>query len=201
MPSKQRGILFIVSGPSGAGKGTLCAKLLKENSNIHFSVSATTRPCRENEIPGKSYHFISDSEYETLLQSDAFLEHAYVHKHRYGTLKAEVCGYLDKGMHVLLDIDTVGALNIMSHDIDCVSVFMLPPSYAALRERLLARNTDNSDDIALRINNAQAEIDKIDRYHYVIINDDVDLAYHALKAIVTAEQHSTKRYLPMVPNI
>ena len=145
-----------------------------------------------------AYHFISEAEYDTLLEQDAFLEHATVHGNRYGTLKSEVYGRLEKGENVVLDIDPQGALNVMEKAPDCVSVFILPPSYKALRVRLHTRNTDAPDVLERRLNNAKGEIEKASRYQYNIINDDLELAYSQLAAIVTAEKHRTNRYFPTV---
>ncbi|MBQ8536439.1 MAG: guanylate kinase [Clostridia bacterium] len=194
----RKGMLLVISGPSGTGKGTLCEKLLRNDPSFYFSVSATTRPRRHTETDGVAYHFISEAEYDTLLEQDAFLEHATVHGNRYGTLKSEVYGRLEKGENVVLDIDPQGALNVMEKAPDCVSVFILPPSYKALRVRLHTRNTDAPDVIERRLNNAKGEIEKASRYQYNIINDDLELAYSQLAAIVTAEKHRTNRYFPTV---
>lgn len=198
MNSMRKGMLLLVSGPSGAGKGTLCNKLLQDDPSFHFSVSVTTRAQRFNETPDVSYYFIDDNEYDRLLEQDAFLEHATVHGHRYGSLKSEVHEQIEQGYNVILDIDSQGAQDVMDKEKECVSVFILPPSYKELRVRLHTRNTDDPKEIERRLNNARGEIAKASNYGYVIVNDNIELAYHQLKAIVTAEKHNTKRFFPIV---
>ena len=127
MKETRKGMLLVISGPSGAGKGTLVSKLLDHDPSFSFSVSVTTRGKRENEIEDVHYHFISESEYDKLLEADAFIEHATVHGHRYGTLKSEVYERMEKGQHVLLDIDPHGARAVMEKEKECVSIFILPP--------------------------------------------------------------------------
>ena len=197
--TRKKGMLLVISGPSGVGKGTLCEKLLKSDDSFHFSVSATTRSPRLFEKDGVDYHFISDAEYDKLLEQDAFLEHATVHGNRYGTLKSEVRSSLEKGENVLLDIDPQGALNVMAKEPECVSVFILPPSFDSLRQRLCGRNTETQEDIKRRLGSAKAEIEKAPNYQYNIINDDLDTAFSHLLAIVTAEKHRTNRFCPTVP--
>ena len=195
---KNKGKLIVISGPSGTGKGTLCDKLLREDPSFHFSVSATTRARRHTETEGVSYHFISEAEYDKLLEEDAFLEHATVHGHRYGTLKSEVFDRLEKGENVVLDIDPQGARNVMAKAPECVSVFILPPRYKALRVRLHTRNTDDPVEIERRLGNARGEIEQAHLYQYNVINDDLELAYSQLAAIVKAEKQRTNRYFPTV---
>ena len=195
---ERKGMLLVISGPSGTGKGTLCDKLLREDPSFHFSVSATTRAMRHTETDGVSYHFISEAEYDKLLEEDAFLEHATVHGHRYGTLKSEVFDRLEKGENVVLDIDPQGARNVMAKAPQCVSVFILPPSYKALRVRLHTRNTDDPVEIERRLGNARGEIEQAHLYQYNVINDDLELAYSQLAAIVKAEKQRTVRYFPTV---
>lgn len=198
MKGERKGMLLVVSGPSGAGKGTLCDKLLHDDPSFHFSVSVTTRAKRHTETEGISYHFISETEYDKLLMEDAFIEHATVHGHRYGTLKSEVYKQIESGQNVILDIDSQGAQNVMEKEPGCVSVFILPPSYKELRVRLHTRNTDDPVEIERRLGNARGEIEKMSCYRYAIVNDNMELAYSQLCAIVTAEKHSTKRYFPIV---
>ena len=198
MKETRRGMLLVISGPSGAGKGTLVARLLEKDPTFCFSVSATTREPRKNEVADVHYHFISEAEYDKLLQADAFLEHATVHGHRYGTLKQEVYDRLDRGQNVLLDIDPQGARSVMEKEKDCVSVFILPPSYRELRVRLHTRNTEQPEEIARRLENARGEIAQMNRYRYLIVNDDLDLAYDQLSAIVRAEKQNSVRFFPDV---
>ena len=198
MKETRKGMLLVISGPSGAGKGTLVEKLLQRDPSFGFSVSVTTRERRKNEIDGVHYHFISEEEYDKLVEEDAFLERATVHAHRYGTLKSEVYGRMEQGQNVLLDIDPQGARAVMEKEPSCVSVFILPPSYAELKGRLHPRNTEEPEDIERRLNNARGEIGQMSRYRYLIVNDDLELACEQLFAIVRAEKQNSVRYFPEI---
>ena len=198
MTETRKGMLIVISGPSGTGKGTLCEKLMREDASLAFSVSATTRAPRDNEIEGVHYFFIDDKKYDALLKQDAFLEHATVHAHRYGTLKSQVEKMIEEGKNVVLDIDPQGAREVMARKPDCVSIFILPPSYEALRVRLHTRNTDDPEEIARRLGNARGEIEQMGRYQYVVVNDDLELAYSQMAAIIAAEKQRTTRYFPVV---
>ena len=198
MKEIRKGMLLVISGPSGAGKGTLVQKLLDKDPSFAFSVSVTTRGRRENEIEDVHYHFISEAEYDKLLSEDAFLEHASVHGHRYGTLKSEVYERMEKGQNVLLDIDPQGARAVMEKEKDCVSVFILPPTYRDLKVRLHTRNTEGEEEIQRRLNNARGEIEQMNRYRYLVVNDDLELAFDQLAAIVRAEKQNSVRYFPEI---
>ena len=198
MKETRKGMLLVISGPSGTGKGTLVAKLLEKDPTFAFSVSVTTRARRENEIEDVHYHFISDAEYDKLLDEDAFIEHASVHGNRYGTLKSEVYARMESGQNVLLDIDPQGARAVMEKEPDCVSVFILPPSYHDLKVRLHTRNTEKEEEIERRLRNARGEIEQMSRYRYLVVNDNLELAFDQLVAIVRAEKHNSVRYFPVV---
>ncbi len=198
MKEKRNGMLLVISGPSGAGKGTLVGRLLELDPTFCFSVSVTTRKRRENEIEDVHYHFISEAEYDKLLEEDAFIEHASVHGHRYGTLKSEVYDRMARGQNVLLDIDPQGAREVMRREKDCVSIFVLPPSYHELKVRLHTRNTEQEEEIQRRLNNARGEIAQMGLYRYLIVNDNLELALEQLMAIVRAEKQSTVRYFPEI---
>ena len=198
MKETRKGMLLVISGPSGAGKGTLVEKLLDKDPTFAFSVSVTTREPRKNEVDGVHYHFISEEKYDTLLREDAFLEHASVHGHRYGTLREEVYSRMERGQNVLLDIDPQGARTVMEREKEAVSVFILPPSYTELKVRLHTRNTENPEEIQRRLRNARGEIAQMNRYRYLIVNDDLNLAFEKLSAIVRAEKQNSVRYFPAV---
>lgn len=198
MKEQRKGMLIVISGPSGTGKGTLVERLMENDTSIRFSVSVTTRARREGEIDGVHYHFISEKEYDKLLEKEAFLEHATVHGHRYGTLRKPIEEGIMRGENILLDIDPQGAINVMHRKPDCVSVFILPPSYDALRVRLHTRNTDDPKEIARRLGNARGEVAQINRYQYALVNDDLQMAYEQLYHIVAAEKQRTTRYMPII---
>lgn len=190
---ERTGMLLIISGPSGAGKGTLVKKLMENDPTFRFSCSVTTRKPRVGEIEGIHYYFVTDEEYDRLLAEDAFLEHATVHGNRYGTLRKPVEEMMQNGENVLLDIDPQGAISVMENAADYVSVFILPPSFEDLRVRLHTRNTDDPVEIERRLKNARGEVTKVDRYQYAVVNDNLDLAFCQLQSIVNAEKLRTKR--------
>ena len=198
MREERKSRLIVISGPSGVGKGTIYNRLLDQDPSLTFSVSVTTRAPRPGEIDGVDYFFISDAEYEELVRKDAFVEHATVHGHSYGTLKTQVEEKMAKGLSVVLDIDPQGAKNVMKACPDCVSIFLLPPSYEKLRQRLYGRNTDDPKEIERRLSNARGEIEQVGMYQYTVVNDDLDLAYEQVAAIITAEKQRTTRYFPVV---
>ena len=198
MKERRKGMLLVVSGPSGTGKGTLCERLLRSDPTIMFGVSATTRKPREGEINGVHYHFIDEDRFDQMLAEKAFLEHATVHGHRYGTPKDQVERAIEEGRNILLDIDPQGALSVMSAMPETVSIFILPPSYSALRERLHTRNTDDPDEILKRLSNAYGEVRLMKHYTYALVNDQLDQAFAMLSAIITAEKHRTTRYFPEI---
>lgn len=191
--TERTGMLLIISGPSGTGKGTLVHKLMESDPTFRFSCSVTTRAPRTGEVEGIHYHFVNDEEYERMVANNEFLEHATVHGHHYGTLRKPVEELMKQGYNVLLDIDPQGAISVMENADDYVSVFILPPSFEDLRVRLHTRNTDDPVEIERRLNNARGEVKKIDRYQYAVVNDDLELAFCQLQAIVNAEKLRTKR--------
>ena len=198
MREERKSMLIVISGPSGVGKGTIYNRLLDQDPSLTFSVSVTTRQPRHTETEGVDYYFISDEEYKSLEEKDAFLEHARVHDHCYGTLKSQVEEKIARGLNVVLDIDPQGARQVMEKWPGCVSIFLLPPSMSKLRERLYGRNTDDPKEIERRLQNARWEIDQVGMYQYTVVNDNLDLAYDHVAAIIAAEKQRTIRYFPVV---
>lgn len=192
----RKGMLLVLSGPAGAGKGTLAKALLEFDKTFYFSISATTRKCRHTETPDVDYHFISEKEFERLEAEGQFLETAIVHGNRYGTLKQPIIEKIEKGINVLLDIDSQGARNVIQAYPDSVSVFILPPSFAILEERLHTRNTEDPAEIAKRMANGRKEVQTLRLYDYVIINDTREQAFANLLDIIRAERQRTNRFLP-----
>ena len=183
---QRRGLLYVLSSPSGAGKSTISRMLLQSDDGVALSVSATTRPIRPGEVDGRDYHFVTDAQFDEMVAKSEFLEWAHVFGHRYGTLKREVVRTIEEGRDVLLDIDWQGTQQLKQVDPDIVRVFILPPSMAELERRLRARGTDSEDVIARRMERAAAEISHWAEYDYVLINNDAEkcreLAHNILKA-------------------
>jgi len=195
----RRGLMLVLSSPSGAGKSTLSRRLLDSDPRIAMSVSVTTRAKRPNEIEGKDYYFVSPERFEAMVKEDAFLEHATVFKHRYGTPKDAVNKVLAEGRDVLFDIDWQGAQQLAQKaKDDLVRVFILPPSRAELERRLSTRAQDSAEVVAGRMAEADNEISRWSEYDYVIINDDVEKAERELKAIVAAERLNRQRQTGLV---
>jgi guanylate kinase len=183
---QRRGLLYVLSSPSGAGKSTIARMLMASDDGVAMSVSATTRPIRPGEVDGRDYHFVSDDAFDEMAADGAFLEWAHVFGHRYGTLKSEVLKVIEGGRDVLLDIDWQGTQQLKQVDPDIVRVFILPPSMAELERRLRNRRTDSDEVISRRMDRAAAEISHWAEYDYVLINNDAEkcreLAHNILKA-------------------
>jgi|CXWL01.1.fsa_nt_gi guanylate kinase len=186
-PAKGNGFILVVSGPSGAGKGTLLAYLFKHRPDCVFSVSATTRPRRSTEVEGREYLFMARDEFLQRRDAGQFLEWAEVHGNLYGTPVSEVNARIREGKVVVLDVDVQGGASMRRVRPDAVSVFLYPPSLDALHQRLLSRGTDSSEVIEHRLGNAPGEIAQWTHYDYVIMNDRLDIAQAQLLAIHDAE--------------
>jgi guanylate kinase len=196
----RRGLMFILSSPSGAGKTTLSRMLLAADSEIKLSVSATTRPPRPGEIDGVHYHFVSDAKFDAMVEEDDFYEWAHVFGYRYGTPKGIIRSALKEGQDFLFDIDWQGTQQLFQKDQqDVVRVFILPPSIDELHRRLQGRATDSVEVIAARMERAHAEISHWDGYDYVIINDDVNDCFAEVHSILEAERMKRQRQSGLIP--
>jgi guanylate kinase len=189
----DRGVLAIVSSPSGAGKTTLTRRLLEEfRPRLEFSVSHTTRPMRQTEVPGRDYHFVTPSEFQEMIERGEFAEHAYVHGNRYGTAQAPVEDALARGKDMIFDVDWQGANALVARwPDDSLKIFILPPSLEVLAERLRARATDDPSVIARRLEKALDELAHFHEYRHLIVNDDVERAYAVLRAIYLTRRFGT----------
>ena len=190
----RRGLLIVLSSPSGAGKSTISRKLMADDPTIGMSISATTRPMRPGEVDGVHYHFVDDAEFERMVQADEFAEWAYVFEHRYGSPKEPIKDALGHGRDTLFDIDWQGTQQLeYAFRTDLVKIFILPPSMEELGRRLRDRGTDSEETITFRMKRAAAEIGHWAEYDYVLINDDVDKCTEAVRAIVAAERLRRER--------
>ena len=185
----RRGLMLVISSPSGAGKSTIARTLMDGDQQISLSVSVTTRPRRQSEIEGVHYHFVSQREFERLRDSDSLLEWAQVHGNYYGTPREAVEKAMGEGRDMLFDIDWQGAQQLQEKmSADVVSIFILPPTMAELQSRLHRRAEDSEEVIQTRLNNSRAEIAHWREYDYVIVNDDLNAAFDAVQSIVKAER-------------
>lgn len=191
---KRPGCLFVFTGPSGAGKSTICRAVLKDLSGISFSVSHTTRTVRPDEVDGRDYYFVSEESFESLLSDGRFVEYATVHGYRYGTSRDQLEEKLGHG-DALLDVDVQGASQLRSRYPSARSVFILPPSLAELRTRLVARGQNDPSDIERRISQAELEIREAADFDYFVVNDRLEEAVAAAKCIIEAERHNLRRRL------
>ncbi|WP_447760064.1 guanylate kinase [Sphingopyxis panaciterrae] len=195
----RRGVLFVLSSPSGAGKTTISKKMLAADGDIALSISATTRPPRPGEVDGKDYHFVDTDTFKQMAADGAFLEWAHVFGHRYGTPRARVDELLEAGKDVLFDIDWQGAQQLYQEaGPDVVRVFVLPPTMEELERRLRARNTDSDEVIAARMARAANEISHWDGYDYVLINDHVEECFDEVVAILRAERLKRRRQIGLI---
>lgn len=182
----SKGKLFVISGPSGAGKGTIIKELISQ-IDVRLSISATTRKPRPGEIHGVSYYFVEKEEFMELLEKGEFLEHAQVYENFYGTPKTKVLEQLDQGHDVILEIDIQGAMKVKEVFPKAVFIFILPPSMSELRRRITGRGSETEDVIDLRMSKTLSELSFIDQYDYCVVNGQVQEAVNRVKAIITAE--------------
>lgn len=184
----KKGFLLVLSGPSGVGKGTVCERLMSERKDIKYSISATTRKKRPNEIDGENYYFLSLDQFKDQIDQGKFLEYAKVHGNYYGTPKQYVTEQIEHGEIVILEIDVQGALQVKKNFKNAVYIFLLPPDLLELRRRIVGRSTEDEKTINLRMDNAKNELNFIDEYDYAVINDQLDETVDSLNAIIKAEK-------------
>lgn len=183
----------VLSAPSGAGKTTIARMLLDRRSDVGYSVSCTTRAPRGGEVNGVDYHFLTPAEFDAAVQRGEFAEWAQVHGNRYGTLVSEVERVMKAGQHVMLDIDVQGARQVVQRFMDSVTIFVLPPSAEALVARLIGRNTESSEALALRLQNAVLELEEAERYQHVVVNDNLEQAVADVARIIDDESVKRER--------
>jgi guanylate kinase len=190
---QRRGLLFVVSAPSGAGKTTLCQEITRIVPNLQHSISYTTREPRPGEVHGKDYFFASDAEFRKMIENNEFLEWAEVHGHLYGTSRDLLMGVTSRGIDIILDIDSQGAMQLKKKEVDGVYIYILPPSFDVLKARLMERKSESPDEIAKRLKKAREEIWSYREYYYLIVNDSVQKAKKELEAVILAERIKMKR--------
>lgn len=190
--ASPRGVLFVVSSPSGGGKGTIIKRVLDVMPDLRYSVSYTTRAPRNGEVDGREYFFVDRRRFEEMVAAGDFLEWANVHGHLYGTSRRQVIEDTEAGSDIVLEVDVQGAASVKRLGVDSVSIFILPPSLQVLRDRLTARGTDSQEELAVRLRNAPEELKQYSTFDYIIFNDQVDRAAAQLAAIVSAER--ARRY-------
>lgn len=197
----MKGNLIIITSPSGGGKGTLIAELMKRGVGIGYSVSYTTRPMRPNEIEGKDYSFIGVEEFERRMANDEFLEFATVHGNYYGTSRVRVESLIAEGVDVILEIDVQGAADVLKKLPDAVSIFILPPSFQELEQRLRSRKTEDPEQLAVRLRNSFEEVRRYDEFEFVVINDNIADAVRRLESIILGERQRRTRQLVQIRDI
>ncbi len=197
----KRGTFFVLSGPSGSGKGTVLQEVLRKSDRIVYSVSATSRGPRAGEVDGINYYFKSREEFETLIKADAFIEYTETYGNYYGTLKSEVEKAIENGKNIILEIDPVGARNVRAHYPDAVLMFLVAPDLEVLSSRLSGRGSENAETFKIRHDAALSEMENATLYDYVVVNDFVERAADDILAIIRAENLRTKNSIEILSRI
>ncbi|MCO6510371.1 MAG: guanylate kinase [Aridibacter famidurans] len=197
----MKGSLFIISSPSGGGKGTLIRRALDELDNLQYSVSYTTRSMREGESDGVEYHFVSVPEFEELMANGDLLEYALVHGNYYGTSSSQIERATDEGQDVILEIDVQGAKIVKRKRDEAINIFILPPSFEVLAARLRNRRTETEEQLRIRLDNARQEVEFFSSCDYIIVNDDLERAVNDLKSVIVAERLRRNRQIEAVHDI
>jgi guanylate kinase len=196
-----RGTLFVVSSPSGGGKGTIIRHVLEVVKNLSYSVSYTTRAPRQGEVDGREYFFVSRETFDEMVGAGEFLEWACVHGNLYGTAKNQVIEETNAGSDIILEVDVQGAASVRQLLMDSVSIFILPPSYEVLKQRLITRGTDSPEELEIRLRNAPEELKQYSAFDYVIINDEIERASAQLASIIYAERARCMRQESLVLDV
>lgn len=197
---KRKGLLLVVSGPSGAGKGTICKEFLQNNKDVKLSISATTRSPREGEVEGVNYFFVTKEKFKHMIDHNELLEHAQIYDNFYGTPKAAILENLENGNDVVLEIEMQGARQIKDVYPEGVFIFILPPSLNELKNRIVGRGTETEEQINKRFGSAFNEICQIENYDYFIVNNDVKTSAQELEHIISAEKNKVHRYKENIIN-
>lgn len=197
----KKGTFFVLSGPSGSGKGTVLQEVLRKSDRIVYSVSATSRSPRAGEVDGINYYFKSREEFETLIKADAFIEYTETYGNYYGTLKSEVEKAIENGKNIILEIDPVGAKNVRAHYPDAVLMFLVAPDLEVLSSRLSGRGSESAETFKIRHDAALSEMENATLYDYVVVNDFVERAADDILAIIRAENLRTKNSIEILSRI
>lgn len=197
----KKGTFFVLSGPSGSGKGTVLKEVLRKSDRIVYSVSATSRSPRAGEVDGINYYFKSREEFETLIKADAFIEYTETYGNYYGTLKSEVEKAIVNGKNIILEIDPVGARNVRAHYPDAVLMFLVAPDLEVLSSRLSGRGSESAETFKIRHDAALSEMENATLYDYVVVNDFVERAADDIMAIIRAENLRTKNSIEILSRI